>query len=119
LLHLIISSFIILYGCSTSQFTYYTAYENEEPWRITVEKNPWENFACVINDSTILEGSFPVFGFTYDNFEENATYDGKDIKMSGFRTTYFDTNPDGSTKTINIYQIRVFIDREEIAIFDF
>ncbi|HLG33035.1 MAG TPA: hypothetical protein VI362_08320 [Ignavibacteriaceae bacterium] len=110
---------ILLAGCSTSQFTYYSTSEEEEPWRISVEKNPWESFACVINDSTVIEETFPVFGFTYDTFEKDGMYEGKNIKMSGFRITHFDTNPDGSTKTINIYQIRVFINREEIAIFDF
>ena len=106
-------------ACSTSQFTYYTAYENEEPWRITVEKNPWESFSCIINDSTVIEESFPVIGISYDTFEKDAVYDGKDIKFSGFRTIHFDTNTDGSTKTTSTYQLRVFINKEEIAIFDF
>ena len=116
--YFILSIFVII-SCSTSQFTYYTAYEDEEPWRITVEKDPWESFSCIINDSTVIEESFPVIGISYDTFEKDALYDGKNIKLSGFRTTHFETNPDGSTKTTSTYQIRVFIEKEEVAIFNF
>ena len=49
---------LTLAACSASQFTYYKASEEEPPWRIIVEKNQMESFACIINDSTIVEGSF-------------------------------------------------------------
>jgi len=112
-------TFFVVAGCSTSQFTYYAAYEDEEPWRITIEKNPMESFACIINDSTIVEASFSPFLYSYDSFEKDGIYEGMMIKMSGFRTTYTNPNPDGTTSTTTAYQIRIFIDLEQIAIFNF
>jgi len=110
---------LVFAACSASQFTYYTSSNEEPPWRITVEKNPWESFACIINDSTVIEGSFPLVGFSYDSFEKDGEYGGRMIKMSGFRKTHETFDANGSKTTTNTYQIRIFIDNEEIAVFNF
>src|SRR3990170_1273820 len=103
-------------ACSASQFTYYKASEEEPPWRITVEKNPMESFACIINDSSIVEGSFSLFFYGYDSFEKDGMYGGKMIKMSGFRIANESIDANGVKTTTYAYQIRLFIDKEEIAI---
>jgi len=111
--------FVFIAACSTSQFTYYTAYENEEPWRITVENHPVETFECLVNDSLVVKGSFTAFWGGYDSFENNGIYDRKMIKMSGFRKENESVDANGVKTTSYAYQIRIFIDKEEIAIFNF
>jgi len=110
---------LILAACSASQFTYYKPSEDEQAWRISVEKGTWENFICSINDSVVIDESFPLIGFNYNSFEKDGTYRDRNIKMSGFRTTYTDTDSDGKTSTTHAYQIRVFIDEEEVGYFAF
>ena len=112
-------TFFVVAACSTSQFTYYTAYEDEEPWRITVESHPIETFECFINDSSVIKGNFTAFIGGYDSFEKDAPYEGKMVKMSGFRIANESTDANGVKTTTYAYQIRIFIDKEEIAIFNF
>ena len=110
---------LILAACSASQFTYYKPSEDEQAWRISVEKGTWENFICSINDSVVIDESFPLIGFNYNSFEKDGTYRDRNIKMSGFRIANESVDANGVKTTTYAYQIRLFIDKEEIAIFAF
>ena len=102
----------LLIACSATQFTFYGPSEGEPGWRVTVVKEPLsENFVCSINGSEVVKESFSLFA---NSFEKDGSYQGKKVKMSGFRT--FHT---GIGFSITTYQIRVFIDEREIGKFDF
>ena len=108
---LITATATLLIACSATQFTFYGPSESEPAWRITVVKDSANNFVCSINDSEVVEESFSLFA---NSFEKDGSYQGKKVKMSGFRT--FHT---GIGFSITTYQIRVFIDEREIGKFDF
>ena len=102
----------LLIACSATQFTFYGPSESEPSWRVTVVKEALsENFVCSINGSEVVEESFRLFA---NSFEKDGSYQGKKVKMSGFRT--YHTSIGFSTTT---YQIRVFVDEIEVGKFDF
>ncbi len=107
----------MLIACASTQFTLYKPSESEPAWRVTVVKEGINNnFVCSINESMVVEGSFGLF---VDNFEEDGSYQGKKVKMSGYRTSHMSTGSEGKITTSHTYQIRVFIDESEIGKFDF
>ena len=109
---LITATATLLIACSATQFTFYGPSESEPTWRITVVKEPFsENFVCSINGSEVVEESFAFFA---NSFEKDGSYQGKKVKMSGFRTYY-----GGIGFSTTIYQIRVFVDNRQIGKFDF
>ena len=113
---IIVFAFIIV-ACSSSQFTLYKATEDGPAWRVSVIKKPVMNtFVCTINDSVVVEDNFGLFS---DNFEKDGLYQGKKIKMSGYRTQAARTGYDGKTTYDDRYQVRVFIDEKEVTKFDF
>ena len=109
---LITASATLLIACSATQFTFYGPSESEPSWRVTVVKEALsENFICSINGSEVVEESFSLFA---NSFEKDGSYQGKIVKMSGFRTYH-----GGVGYSTTMYQIRVFIDEKEIGKFDF
>jgi len=54
--------FVFITTCSTSQFTYYTIYQNGEMLSINDENHPVVTFKCLINESCVVAGSFTAFG---------------------------------------------------------
>lgn len=108
---------LMLVACSSSQFTLYKATEEGPAWRVSVIKKPILNtFVCVINDTEVIDDSFGLFN---NNFEKDGTFQGKRIKMAGYRTQFTTTGYDGKVTTDYKYQVRVFIDDKEITKFDF
>jgi len=114
--YIILLTILVFAACSSSQFTLYKPSEDEPAWRISVEKDAWEKFVCSIDDSAVVEESF---SFLRSNFEKDGSYGGKNIKMSGFRITNSNTDSDGNVSFTNTYQIRIFIDEEEVGYFAF
>ena len=114
---LIVVLAFILVACSSSQFTLYKATEDGPAWRVSVIKKPILNtFVCVINDTEVMDDYFGLFS---NNFEKDGTYQGKKIKMAGYRTPFTTIGYDGKVTTDYKYQVRVFIDDKEVTKFDF
>lgn len=108
---------LFLASCSTSQFTLYKPTEGEASWRVSVDKKAITNkFVCTINDSVVVEESF---GFFSNTFEKDGQFQGKSVKMSGFKKVSTVHGSNGATETEESYQIRVFIDGKEVSKFDF
>lgn len=125
----LLSALIICFGalipaaCSSSQFTLYKPSDDEPAWRVSVEQKvefPSPRFFCVVNDSTVIEGLFELFT---NSFEKDGIYRERPVKMSGFRTSHTTLRSTGSTMEVEsgsvTYQVRVFINEEEVGIFDF
>ncbi len=114
---LAITTATVLIGCAASQFTLYRPSEDEPAWRITVVKQPIiDQFVCSIDDSEVVVGSFGIFN---DNFEVDGIYQGKSVKLAGYRASRFTTGSEGQTNVSYSYQIRVFIDENEVGVFEF
>ena len=108
---------LVIASCSTSQFTLYKPIEDEASWRVSVVKKAIANkFVCTINDSVVVEESF---GFFSSTFEKDGHFQGKSVKMSGFKKISTVHGSNGATDTEESYQIRVFIDGKEVSKFDF
>jgi len=111
--------FVVLFlaSCSSSQFTLYKTSESEPAWRISVEKKAISgNFVCTINDTVVVEESFGLFS---NSFEKDGQFQGKAVKMNGFKKSHTTHDSKGNSTTEESYQIRVFIDGKEVAKFDF
>ena len=114
---IIIAFVIILYACSSSQFTMYKADNDSSAWKVKVTKKPVvDAFTCTINDSVVVEDSFGLFE---SNFEKDGTYNGKKVKMSGHKTDNSIIINNGTIIIDCKYQVRVFIDEQEVTKFDF
>jgi hypothetical protein len=114
---LVSATALMLTGCASTQFTLYKPSEDEPSWRITVVKEAiGEKFVCSIDDTVVIEANFALFK---NSFEMDGTHLGKPVKMSGYRKTQVSAGSDGNVDTNHTYQIRVFIDEEEVGKFVF
>lgn len=111
--YFLLLSFIFL-SCSHSQFTMYKPEKNATGWRIEVEKSGLggRSFDLIIDGQKVLSESFSIFG---KELETTGEYQGKQIKMFGYRNAF--KNYDGNL--VCRYQIRVIIDDVEITTFEF
>lgn len=109
---------LLIIGCSSSQMSMYKPSDNSPGWRIDVEKKAGitDEFICKINDTAVVSSSFPLIG---DSFEKQGMFRGKKVLMSGYRTSSTITEGNGTIKTEDKYQIRVFIDDKLVDKFDF
>jgi hypothetical protein len=100
--------------CSTSQFTMYKPEKSSVGWRIEVEKSGLggRSFDLIIDGQKVLSESFSIFG---KELEATGNYQGKKIKMFGYRNSFKDYNGN----LVYRYQIRVIIDDVEITTFEF
>ena len=107
--------FLTLSGCysTISQYSYYKPQANET-WKVDVEKVDGfkTKFVCRIDGDLVVEGSFPSLE---QQFLVDSMYQDKPVQMSGFKK-YIDT---GKPWNESLYQIRVFIDHDEVTVFTF
>ena len=108
---------LFLVSCSSSQFTFYKPDRNDAAWKAIVEQKAIPtNFVCKINDTVVVEESF---GFFSNSFEKDGQFHGKTVIMSGFKKAHTVYKGKGDSTTEESYQIRVFIEGEEVEKFDF
>lgn len=114
----IIFLFLLLaIGCSSTQSTVYKS-DSGSAWKVNVTKKAaiGDEFECFINDSLVISAGFPFIG---DNFEKSGQYRGKKVMMNGYKKTTTTTESNGTIKSTDTFQIRVFIDDKLIDKFDF
>lgn len=109
---------LFVIGCTSTQSSMYKPSDGGSGWKVNVVKKAGitDEFVLVINDSTVISDTFPLIG---DNFEKKGTYRGKSVMMNGYRKSTTTTDPNGTTKSNDSYQIRVFIDDKQVDKFDF
>jgi hypothetical protein len=105
-IYLFLGLFLIGCGASSSQFVFYETEQEETPWRVSVVQNS-DEFECRINDFDVMTGTFSAFS---NSFEIEKLFRAKSVLMSGYREVHEHNNR---------YYVRIFIDKKEVAKFDF
>lgn len=109
---------LVVAGCSSTQSSMYKPDDGSSGWQVDVIKKAGitDEFVCTINGTQVISSSFPMIG---DNFEKKGEYKGKKVMMNGYRSSTSKTESDGTVKSTDSYQIRVFIDDKLVDKFDF